>query len=1808
MDLSPGTILAQQYRVLERVGAGGTGAVYRVQPVAGDARGGEAIRTLALKDLDALRGSAKTVLDRARREFKLLGAHRHPHLAAVEDLVHDRETGRVCLVYEWLDGPDLSVEALEPLVGTLATATQERLLLDLVRQALSGLAYLHLHGLAHGDVSLPNLRFEAPLPNAGESRPPATRAGRKGGPTCSPESTPRLPFLRLLDFGLSRRTSPRARAHGSRPAQPAFRRDLRDLASAYRRLAAGLAGDRDIEHRFPRLSKLLGGLASPTTAGRIGSAQEAVARVDAWLAADGRQLRSPEARLPFVGRSRELARVAACFPGEPGVAGAEVAGRRPNLVRVEGEAGSGRSAFLEQARRRAVSAGLRVALVPGGRGWREALPPLRPFLEPLSRTRLSNAARRLLQSAGSAAGGEGLSSAQAAPLLAEALECASLAAPLLLVLEDFDLAADADRETLLAAVAQAGTSSARQAPPGARQRLLTLLADQPRGGSPPAPSGLLELRLSLPALSESEVRRLVRAALPAPHDSVTRWVFQRSAGHPGLAVESIRWVCEQSRAWGRPAVSAADVAELDRAAPPGGVADWHLRRARTLPPRAREALLYLCAAGRPVAGTELRALLAASASEFALLLDLLGARGFASESELGHRPAQPFLAGPLLGSLAPEERSPLFRRLHERLADAPDASFGLETRVVFRVRYALEAGLTAEVAAQALPAVDHLIAARAWDSAVSLATRAAAALQPSAFAAVRLDLGERRLRALALAGRTEEALRAARDFLDSGAAGLHRLRRSSLLQLYARLSGSAGAPRQAVEALREALSLLRPSDAAARAEVFDLLGYTLTLTGDAAGAERAIADGLACVPRDDRKRRGSLLNTRGVAAQQAGRYGDAARAYEEALAERHAARDFEGEADSRYNLAMTLLAMGDARAARRAVVAARRVYVRMRDEVAVGRCWLELARAYLEESDVASARAPLAEARAAHARCGHAGDAYLLETCAGFADLLAGDLEGALPRLEGARRAAESAGDALASATALSTLAAVRLEAGRPAAALADIAAAGALFRKAADRHGEATVARLRAQHALTVCAPDRTVAEATRAMDLAGAARIPRVLAEATLLLALGERGRSSPEKARAHMKSAVLIAEACGDPRVPLRCLAEDPAAFGGERALRGAELRARRLGLGDLEARLLLARSRFSRTARAAFRLVEGARRAAPSATGGWLAVDLALELGRLRARLGEPASALSHFDEVAKMIGELASRSSEGDRENVLSAPQLVALREEIRRAGDLLRRGGRTAGSREDTRLRGLFRVLEVTAELNSTRATAVVLKKIMEAVFSLTRCERGFLALRGETGALQFVATHNLEGGEVTNPRDRISSTICAQVLETGKPLIAANAQEDDALRQIVSVREERLASVLCIPFRVKERVLGVFYVDNRLRTAAFSEADVEVLEIFAHQAALAIENARLHDEKNQALRRADELARRIEKQLDLQARELDLARERLARIEEGPGVRDRVGRLLGRSAAMQDVYAAIERSSSGYQPVLILGETGTGKELIAREIHRLGPRASKRFVPVNCAALSQGLEESELFGHVKGAFTGALAQRKGLVESADGGTLFLDEIPAMTAALQAKFLRVLQDGVVRPVGSDDSRKVDFRVLAASNEKLDDAVHRGAFREDLYYRLKGEEIRVPPLRERREDILVLADHFLEEAATRSATPRRQLESGALGVLLEYSWPGNVRELEQAMHAAAGRGSGPITSGLLVDYLRISPQAAPASGAREDDLNLDAAHERLQRQSLREALRRTEGNRTRAARLLGVSAQWLYVMMKKFGID
>jgi two-component system, NtrC family, response regulator HydG len=486
--------------------------------------------------------------------------------------------------------------------------------------------------------------------------------------------------------------------------------------------------------------------------------------------------------------------------------------------------------------------------------------------------------------------------------------------------------------------------------------------------------------------------------------------------------------------------------------------------------------------------------------------------------------------------------------------------------------------------------------------------------------------------------------------------------------------------------------------------------------------------------------------------------------------------------------------------------------------------------------------------------------------------------------------------------------------------------------------------------------------------------------------------------------------------------------------------------------------------------------------------------------------------------------------------------------------------------------RDLSALMKISTTINSVRGLEALQRQLLELIFEVVPADCGAILLVEDGQVEEFSSIFGLDRQSGPDRTVRVSRTITRRVLGEGISILSNEVQDSEAFNEADSLISSRIQAVLCVPLMLFDKPLGVIYLYSSDPLRRFDKDQMQLVTAIAGIAAVALENAR-HVEwlesENQRL------------QEDIQ-------------VEHN---------MIGESQRMRDVYQFIARVAPTVSTVLIWGESGTGKELAARAIHLNSPRKSKPFIAVNCAALTETLLESELFGHEKGAFTGAVAQKKGKLEVADGGTLFLDEVGEMPQLLQAKLLRVLQEREFERVGGTRTLKVDIRLIAATNKDLEEAIRQGSFRQDLYYRLNVVALSMPPLRERREDISLLASYFVQKYSDKCNRRVTGISSEARARLTSYDWPGNVRELENAIERAVVLGT---TEVILPEDL---PEAAletdvPATGgvAKYHEAVAEA-----KKQLILKAVEQTGGNYTEAAKLLGVHPNYLHRLIRNMNL-
>jgi transcriptional regulator with GAF, ATPase, and Fis domain len=517
--------------------------------------------------------------------------------------------------------------------------------------------------------------------------------------------------------------------------------------------------------------------------------------------------------------------------------------------------------------------------------------------------------------------------------------------------------------------------------------------------------------------------------------------------------------------------------------------------------------------------------------------------------------------------------------------------------------------------------------------------------------------------------------------------------------------------------------------------------------------------------------------------------------------------------------------------------------------------------------------------------------------------------------------------------------------------------------------------------------------------------------------------------------------------------------------------------------------------------------------------------------------------------------------------------------------------------KDESRLRSLYEALK---RIGNAQDLSEVLVAICESSFALVPLATHVtLILRDDDeetaaskGAAGYVPVLTRVRGQDAPPSQAIPITrsVFRKVVSERAAVVAADAPRE--VGQSESLMGAQIRSTLGIPLWKGEEILGVIQVDNRERAGVLTSNDLDIMALLAQNASLAVANARVA----KRLRAAEDRLRK--ENAFLKGKEQE---RRTGSKKDGPP------EIIGNSTPMKHLLQQLEKVVNTRVTVLVEGETGVGKELIAASVHYRSNRRDRLFVGQNCAAMPETLLESELFGHKKGAFTGAHEDKRGLFEVADGGTLFLDEVTEMPLSLQSKLLRVLQEGEIRPIGATQERKVNVRIVAATNRNLEKEVAEGRFREDLYYRLKVFPLRVPPLRERREDIPLIASHFLQRFSLEFGKPSGGFSQQAMELLQSYDWPGNVRELQNEVQRLVIQ----VDAGGFVTPDMLSPRVRQVEGmierVRPTKGTLKEMMDQVERWLLIESLREHNNNKTAAAKSLGITREGLHKKLRAFGL-
>lgn len=1741
-----------RYRIVRRLGRGSQGDVLLVadEHEQGQERALKLVPGIGHRERDRLAG-----------EFRRLSACHHPALVRVYDL---GVLSRPCA--EWPAGTAFftadhvagqsPVAALAAAVDGMPSADRGSgdahpadLLLTIAEDIAAALAHLHAAGLVHRDVKPANIMVRrAGQPDASAVLLDLGLAAARG------LGQVRGTLAYMAPEALSGHVDPRSDLYGlgaalyhavtGRPPFLATEPETLIRAICGRAIAAPAAAWLPPELRGVIMHLLERDPTDRPSLAQIlldelARARDALGRPRAIHSAVRHIGRYPASLLPprLTARQDELDVLRSAF--EATAQDHSQTEERPRLLRIIGESGHGRTALITTAVRdyQLAAAAALAAPVWFVRGTPETL--THGLLGAMAHDSEAGARQTWQQSAESELPAEGQAQRALYAWTDRLLAAAGARAPLVLLLDD---CADDARCAALARAAMAGH------PAFAAGLLLvvTSTATAERAESEPL-AGVLDVPLA--PLSASDTCAVVESMVGRP---VARsWCARLAAvtrGSPRFIVEAVRTASARADAAQIESVSIDELMDelLD---PAHGHSLTGLLTARfaTLPADQADVLAALAVLGGSARASELAGMLKCEIAEVYARLATLRSRGFLADEQL---------APPWTGADDPSDDSSGCRA-----TDPP-----IEAR--------MPSPAHTDAIHRAIPAARrtslHRAALAMWHA---RDPDAPGARDPVARARHLVETGPVHRAAQACAEAARElwrrgdveralvAVRYASERSSGQAAADNRI-------LHARIATAAGRYDEAVE---YAQGSVRSRAAGRRRQARFVLARALFKRGDLAAAERVLQ---ALVAADED---GDDLAARGAFARllvARGRHQDALRIASAADQDAESAPSDDadqlagGRALCLESAGLARLYTGDLDAAERAFARLERA-ARAHDAQAI------LGRALSLRGMVEHARGRIADAADLYRRAGECARAAGEVHAAAVYDINQATAHSERGQFGAAMTALDRARDALLRLGSVAELAAAQFNRGIALLALGQIAAARRATREAHQY------------------------------------ARAPRMRIYAHLLDGDTCRREGDRAGALAAYGRAYELAEAEEAPREHLLVLLELAVTQAEDNDRRALDLLARAAEVAhgpDDRDRLLLCRARVALTlgddlkdvSALANSLAELAERTAASGRvdQAWRTEVMCARLARAHAA---DATAKRYCRQARARFEEMLAGAPEADREGMRGDPDAAAL-SALSAELDLRRDATATLASRTLDGLHSaaqLRRMLALSRRLNSQLSLQPLLADVIDTAIEMTAAERGFLLLR-ERGQLRVVVARNFDQASLDGQDARMSRSMAERAARTGEVVMTVDASFDERFETAESVVALRLRSVVAVPLRQKSSVIGTIYVDHRFRRSAFAEEAVECLQELADIAAVAIENARLVEESRRRQAEIVELNRRL--QAEVVEKDTEIVRMRLSPSHNArAGLRHRYADIIGRSPAMLDMLRLIDRVAETSLPVVIFGESGTGKELVARALHESGDRRQGPFVPVNCGALPAQLLESELFGHVRGAFSGADRDRRGLFEVAHLGTLFLDEVADTSAAMQTRLLRVLQSGEIRRVGDTRVRRVDVRVVAASNRRLRELVARDQFREDLFYRLHVLAIDVPPLRERPQDIPLLCQHLLDRLV--GDRPLPQLTERALQRLCGYSWPGNVRELENQLARAVA------LAGAIIDVDDLAPEIrAEARVAELDDLRIKPRVESLERELVAAAMKRTGDNQTAAARLLGMSRYGLQKKLKRYGMS
>ena len=1733
----------RRFEVSRLLGAGGAGRVFLARDLYA---GGHVV---ALKVLPIEEGGKEGLA-----EFLALRELSHPGLVRVFERGRLPETGEPFFTSEYLEGEDFLAAAVRG--GTEG-------LVDLAAQVLRALEAIHLRNYVHCDLKPGNLLV-------------TTHS-----------------VVKVLDFGLAVREGtvlPEGRVRGTLPyvapetleGRPVDRRaDLYSFGVVlFQSLTGGLpARGPDLQPVFPPealvavgppFAPVLAALLSRDPGGRPPSAARALALL---AASAGRPLPLETAATrqsmlsggAFVGRRSELAALSEEFRRSFAADGPKDA----RVILVKGEAGIGKARLVREYRDRCQQRGVDFFIATCAEGEQSAYGAAQPLFRGLlarvgpesarARRALGSLAR-VLPEVFAAVEEEGRRDpvTEAASRWHEAIALfvrSAAQGDMGLVLAFIDAhRATREMQDLISYLCRTFSMEEEGGP---SVQIVLSLSDE---AAPPAgfrtliPDLAREGRLlvlSLPRLDEDGVKEFVASVvgMPEPPKRLVRFLLARTGGNPFFLEQWLRMLLEEG------IIARQDdrfrVLDLDGTGIPAGLVELLDRRVRGVGPRAGEILEVLAACAEPM---DLEVLDRVVPDGAAIARELV-AGSILMECEDAR--SVTFRHG-ILGRLILDRADPRrFRAWHTRIAAVIAVSAGRTAAGRERVAHHLSLG------------TDRALALRYALSEARRAAREGQADRASIFfsrALARLDRADPRrpelLDALGDAhlssGRVETAVETWREV---AAEAPDPFLRSAAHRKIAEALERTGSYEAALEHAKRSLALLPAGGERESVPQLRLIGGIHRRRGAYGEAIEAIREGLRLAHGERSEETVALLNLLADVTMQMGDHRQALALYLRSLRLSRALGFDAGEAASLHNLGTLMSAWGEAERALRYYGESLRLHEQKRNLPSVA----------LTLNNVANIQAELGNFK-------RAGELFR--------------------RSLGVRL---RIGDLFGVAMSFGNVGSLHRLRGQWGLALAFYERAVRHFQRIGNEYGAAFFRMHAADLLMAVGAIDRALELSMSAGQTAARSKFRRIEAAGHRLSARAARLRGNLEAADRGLSAAREIDLEIGDREGLAADFLEEAMLSAERKEVREARRAAgksialaRRARAHAQEAEGLLLRGEFSGDdgggvdddLMAYLRFARRSRRPEALVAGLVARARRSLLRGEGWAAAPDAEEALGLSEGIAASLpSDLAGiYRQDARRVKLLQAVEETrAALIESRSSSETWAPGAQVKAMKPEI----LSRLFVINKELNSETDLRRLLDLIMDTAVELTGAERGFLILV-EDRRISFQVARNFRRRELDGPELQVSQSIVRQVMTTGEPVLSDNATLDPRFSKFQSVDDLKLTSILSVPFCSRGQKLGAIYLDNRAREGVFTQDDVETVTALSDQAAIAILN----------LRNREELSR----ELLVRNEELEQARHA---IGDRPFKYD-YSEIVGRAPRMKEVFLLLDKVIDTEVPVLIQGESGTGKELVARAIHFKGPRKAGPYVAVNCGAVPDTLLESEFFGYVRGAFTGADSDKAGLFVQAHKGTLFLDEIGDMNFDMQKKLLRVLQQGEVRPVGGKSMVRVDVRIVCATNKDLRARMLEGKFREDLYYRVNVISVLVPPLRERREDIAALVAHFLRKSGPEMGLTAKALDQEAMALLTAYSWPGNVRELENEVKKALALSGESITADDLSPHVQGAragqePELVPSRGSLKETM------EATERSIIVRALDETGGNQTQAARKLGISRVWLRKKMEKYDL-